>query len=183
MNSLNDREYGTSNPHLEAVLRMGGELMGMDPAADRGVPLGMTNKMMGLGNSLNDQGFYREDVPNWLNYFAHDWLRKQPGTPMAYTEPPRTNEPDDRGGWQPGVSGIKNWEEPSQTLNYNTALAYLNNMQPAIQWEDQGPAGARWHGYSKTPGGQDLKAPWHPSAYHEDMALMEQLLQQALQRY
>lgn len=97
------------------------------------------------------------DIPPDLSYFAKDWLLEQPGTKMARLE-----------GWQPRVADA----------SYNYPLAYLTNMQPAVQWEDVGPAGARWHGYSKTPGGQWLKAPWHPTHWREEQAELQGLLNQ-----
>ena len=96
-----------------------------------------------------------KDTPPSLDYFVQQWLKTLPSTKMQYLE-----------GWQ------QDPHDPS----YNVPLAYLSNMKPAIQWEDVGPAGARWHGYSTTPGGQDLKAPWHPSAMHNDVLKMRMAL-------
>jgi hypothetical protein len=100
---------------------------------------------------LTDQ-FYK-DVPSWADFFAKNILAKAPSTQMQYLE-----------GWQPRM------DDP----NYNTPLATLLNYQggdPAtftklpsqgINWDDVGPAGARWHGSDKTPGGEWLKAPFSP---------------------
>ena len=114
-----------------------------------------------LGDNTSDQyaglltdQFYK-DIPPYLNYFTKQWLSSLPGTKMAYLE-----------GWQPEVADI----------NYNVPLAYLTDesarllnkpRQQTIQWEDVGPAGARWHGSSKTPAGEWLKASWHPSTWAE----------------
>ena len=95
------------------------------------------------------------------NYFAQDWLRNLPSTKMAQLE---NWSPMETSPWPSGV-------------NYNLPLAFLSGGpdREKIQWGDEGPAGARWHGASKTPGGQWLKAPWHPTHWAEDIqSLLEQ---------
>ena len=120
-----------------------------------------TSQQPGL---LNDsQHFYRADVPDWLQYFTEQWLHNNPNVKMNYLEGRGSDTP--------------------QTTNYNVPLAYLNNMKQAIQWEDQGPAGARWHGYSTTPGGQDLKEPWHPTHWMNDYLTVQNQLNKALTDY
>ena len=103
-----------------------------------------------LGDNTSDQyaglltdQFYK-DIPLYLNYFTKQWLSDQPGTKMAYLE-----------GWQPEVANT----------NYNMPLAFLMNIPQAINWEDVGPAGARWHGSDRTPFGDWLKSSWSPEKY------------------
>ena len=129
-------------------------------------------------NSFNDLGFYKENTPNWLNYFASDWQRQQPGTPMAYIQPPRSQDPEELGGWQPTSAGIKNWDEPWSLINYNNPLAYLSNMKQGVDWGDTGPTGATWHGSDMSLGGQHLKDPWHPAYWWEDYSQLEALFKQ-----
>jgi hypothetical protein len=105
-----------------------------------------------------------KQYPPWLDFFLRHWLKEPTSARMNYAAEP--GEPNEPGGWQ---------QNPHDT-SYNTALAMLHNMPQAIQWEDQGPAGARWHGYSTTKGGQPLKAPWHPTEWRQEQALLQQAI-------
>ncbi len=119
----------------------------------------------GNAGLLTDQ--FWKNIPPALQYFTKDWLKQQPSTQMQYLE-----------GWQPEMAPTSWTYSGGGSPDYNIPLAYLNRMPEAVQWEDEGLAGSRWHGYSTTPGGQWLKSPWHPTYYMNDMLQLQKMMQQ-----
>jgi|WetSurMetagenome_2_1015567.scaffolds.fasta_scaffold575829_2 hypothetical protein len=107
---------------------------------------------------MSEQAFYK-DTPPWLKYFTQQWQHTLPSDQIRYLQ---GRGPDTIDG-----------------TNYNMPLAFLTNMQEGLSPDDPSPAGPRWHGRSRTPGGQDLKAPWHPSAWREEFGILQRLLELA----
>jgi len=124
-----------------------------------------------FNQQLEEEDPWKELIPLMspsTNYFAQDWLRNLPSTKMAQLE-----------GWSPMDKYPLSSEERRwpMDINYNIPLAYLSGgpNRERIQWGDEGPAGARWHGASTTPAGQWLKAPWHTTHWAQDIQpLLEQ---------
>jgi len=124
--------------------------------------------MSGLFDLTNQ--FYK-DIPSWAQFFATNILKRAPSTHMQYLE-----------GWQPRMDD-QNYNSPLATLmGYagGNPSDYTKLPTQGIQWEDQGPAGARWHGSDKTPAGEWLKSPWSPEKEYGYIGEMMQ--QSALQK-
>jgi hypothetical protein len=120
---------------------------------------GMADSLKGWKSAAgNTDNPIVHDIPPWLQYFTQDWMNKSKSAPMKYLE---------------------GWQEDARVPNYNAPLAFLNNMPEAVQWNDVGPAGARWHGYSTTPAGQWLKEPTGTEAHWQYEAEMRNQIDQA----
>jgi len=106
------------------------------------------------------EDFYHANRSPSVEFFVNNWLRNQPSSKMAYLE-----------GWQPNPRDV----------NYDVDRAHLFKNFPGqqgVQWDDQGPAGARWHGADRTPFGSYLKSPWSPEryGYYDEEAAKEDLV-------
>ena len=118
---------------------------------------------------MPNDNFYHSDRPDWLQYFLTNWLKNKHSSKMSYLE-----------GWQGDPNDI----------NYDMEKPFLYKDFPgqtAINWDDVGPAGARWHGSDRGPfgglAGDPIKTPWSPEwlGYWDEETARNESIKQFLQ--